>query len=508
MRSLSWFKLALVLSSASLVLAACAQSVVTPVDAKGRADSGEFPEGGLLDGRPADATLPDAGLPDGHLPDGYLPDGQVPPDSSPPTPDGAPTGASSLSTHLTLKADLNVKSDTQLLSATITLPGAATVLLVADGRYGPLGKNAANIYITADGTKASNDSYIDWSKSTNMQQHCFNAIGVVTLGAGPHTFNLVADHISGGGFYVGAGSNLSVMVNPATEVAQTVLGADTGAFDFVTANCGDGCAVPHTPMVSRKTAVTSTADPVILLASGRSYAATAYGDAMWGIYVDGAYPGNGTGLWTVNDIWDGAETQAPMYTHAFVNGLSAGTHTFSLDASEFPWGTTEETVIYKVGAGTRLVTLRGGMTVKGSSPQSTALHDNTDYVAIGTSTGWPGVPPVGTSVLLAEASIDIPPNHTGVVMFIAKTRVQGDKTDAGGTVNLWIAIDGVKVSNDGLQQLASPCSSSQRTVTASYLSTGSSALSTGKHTVQVFGKATGSFLHLCMNKDLPLIWFD
>jgi hypothetical protein len=448
-------------------------------------------------------TLSDGGIPDqGKTPDqGKVPDQKLLIDGPP------PLGASALSTHLSLKADVNITSDKPLLSATLTLPKAATLLLVADGRYGPLGHNAANIYIAADGAKASNDSHIDWTQSTNMQQHCFNAIGVVTLGAGTHTIDLVADYIGGGGFYVGAGSNLSVMVDPATEVAQAVLGADAGPFDFTTVNCGDGCAVPHVPMVSQKLAVASPTDPVILLASGRSYAAQAYGDAMWGIYVDGAYRGNGAGLWTVNDIWSGAETQAPMFTHAFVTGLAAGTHTFSLDATEFPWGSTEETVIYKVGAGTRLVALRG-MAVRGSSPQSTVLHDTTDYFCIGTSTGWPGVPTVGTNVLLAQAPVNIPPGHSGVVMFIAKTRVQGDQTDAGGTVSLWIAIDGVKVSNDGIQQLAYPCSSSQRTVTASYLSTGASALSAGTHTVQVFGKATGSFLHLCMNKDLPLLWFD
>ena len=458
------------------LLVGCAQADLSS-DARHSGAEGLLPDGSSPDAGPSDGSPPHEGLPDGSSPDGSLPDGSLPDAAAPPPL----LGASKLSTHLKLASDLNIKSDKVLLSAQVTLPTAATVLLVADGRYGPLGHNAANIYITVDGTKASSDSYIDWTQSTNMQQHCFNAIGVKSLAAGSHTINLVADYISGGGFYVGAGSNLSVMVNPATSVEQAILTSDTGAFDFTTANCGDGCPVPHTPMLSRQINVSSTSDPVILLASGRTYAATAYGDAMWGIYVDGSYPGNGAACWTVNDIWDGAETHAPMYAHAFINGIPAGTHTFSLDATEFPWGTTEESVVYKVGAGTRLVALRGGMVVKGSSPQSTALHDNTDYLPIGTSSGWSGVPPVGTSVLLAEASIDVPPNHSGVVMFIAKTRVQGDKTDAGGTVSLWIAVDGVKVSNDGIQQLASPCSSSQRTVTASYLAAGSSALLTGTH---------------------------
>jgi hypothetical protein len=45
-------------------------------------------------------------------------------------------------------------------------------------------------------------------------------------------------------------------------------------------------------------------------------------------------------------------------------------------------------------------------------------------------------------------------------------------------------------------------------MTASVLTAGSGTLSPGRHTITVWARAQGSFVHLSMVQDLPLIWFD
>jgi len=434
----------------------------------------------------------------------------APDDVAPPDAGASAIGAWPESAYASLAHDVTVSVDGAVLSTSVGLPSDAWVVVSSDGRYGPGGGRVANVYITVDGAKVSNDSYIDWTHSTNPQQHCFNAIGALALGAGTHDVRLVADVVDGA-FYVGSGTNLAVMVHPAEQVSVRVLGQDSATFAYTTAGIGDGTAPPHDPVVTSVLALPVPTD-VVALASGRSYhagsGAGTYGDAMWGIHLDGAYVGNAAGLWTVNDIWTGAETQAPMFLHAFLPLMAAGQHHLSLDASEFPWGSDEDTVQYRVGSGTRLVTLAGGMTVRGGAPISQALYDTTDYVGIGTDQSWPGVPPVETDVVLSSADFDVPPGHSGVVMFVAKSRVQGDPSDTGGTVSLRLKLDGTFVGSVGIQQLAYPDAVSQRTIGTSYLSAGSAALGPGHHTIQAIARADGSFLHLAMVKDLPLLWFD
>jgi|GEM_PF-3063440 len=466
----------------------------TPVDT-GAADivddsavAADAPEGGYDVGAAADAS-----------------DDFMPPDAGVST-----TGAWPQSSYASLPEDVTVSVDGTVLSTSVSLPSDAWVVVSSDGRYGPSGALAANVYITVDGGKVSNDSYIDWTHSTNPQQHCFNALGALVLDAGTHDVRLVADVIDGA-FYVGSGTNLAVMVHPAEQVSVRVLGQDSAAFAYTTAGIGDGTAPPHDPVATSVLALPVPTD-VVALASGRSYhagsGAGTYGDAMWGIHLDGSYVGNAAGLWTVNDLWTGAETQAPMFLHAFLPSLAAGQHGLSLDASEFPWGGDEDTVQYRVGAGTRLITLAGGMTVRGSAPISQAQYDTTDYVGIGTDQGWPGVPAVGTDVVLSSADFDVPPGHSGVIMFVAKSRVQGDPSDDGGTVSLRLKLDGSFVGPVGIQQLAYPDAVSQRTIATSYLSAGAGALAPGHHTIQAVARADGSFVHLAMVKDLPLLWFD
>ncbi len=414
--------------------------------------------------------------------------------------------ASTGSAYLTVSADTQVTGRVTLLSAPLLLGASDSVLVHSDGRYYPSGASVtASVHAEIDGVVVTNHAVIDWRASNNPQQHSFNVIGAATLGPGDHTVALVAEAIAGT-FYVGAGSNLSVMVHPARDVVASSLASDSTEFAFTTNGVTPGTPAPHTPLLTYAT--TFQNEDTVALASARAYYGSGYGDAMLGLYLDGANPGNAASSWTVNDIWTGAETQAPLSCHAFFRSLD-GAHTLSFDASEFPWGQQgEDTVKYKVGAGARAVFLRGDMVVRGSASQSSVVDNTIDYVGIGTSQNWPGVPSVGTDVRLVDAFFDVPVGHSGVIFFAAKTRVQGDSSDVGGTARLWIAIDGARVGATGVQQLASPDSISQRTVSASYLSAGAGALPPGKHHVEVFGRADGSFIHLAMNKDLPLIWFD
>ncbi len=131
-----------------------------------------------------------------------------------------------------------------------------------------------------------------------------------------------------------------------------------------------------------------------------------------------------------------------------------------------------------------------------------------DGWCIGSSSGWPGCPPAGSDVLLAQTTISVPDGHPGVVMLLAKTRVQGDDSDPGGTARLWITVDGTPRGSVGVQQLAAPFSVSQRTISASYVAAGDERLRPGKHLVRVYGRANGSFIHLVYLRDLPLLWFD
>jgi hypothetical protein len=301
------------------------------------------------------------------------------------------------------------------------------------------------------------------------------------------------------------------MIHPSDQLVAKSSLQDSQAFNYLTSGDNPGIATPHDPLLSASANLSSASD-VVALASARVYhggsGSGTYGDAMLGIYLDGSNPGNGQSTWSVNDIWTGAETQAPLFAHAFFASMPSGNHTVSFDTSEFPWTGQEDTVVYTVGAGATFLVLRDGLTVRGSAPISQALNNSIDYIGIGTNENWPGVPAVSTDVELASSTFVVPPGHSGVVMFMAKSRVQGDSADAGGTVSLRLSLDGSFVGSTGIQQLKSPDSVSQRTISSSYLASGSLALTPGSHTIKAIARAEGSFKHLAMNKDLPLLWFD
>ena len=439
------------------------------------------------------------------------------------------------SKYLSLTSDMNVVSNspvfTNVLETTISLPRAQWVYVQSDGGIEPSGTSLAWLEIYIDQVRISNSSTIDWRGSSNAVAHSFNCIGAKYLSAGSHTIQLQASKKGSGTYKIKAKSNLSIMTDPAPTVLVSSLSSDAGPYNFNTTSQNCLNSHPNLSVLAQNVGLTSP-QVIISLASGRSYKTTASGDAMWGIFHNGTYPGNNAASWSVNDLFEGAELQAPMYNHAYVSGVT-GNNSMTLRASEYPWidQNTQNTVVYKIGATTKLISLTG-MQVKGKGTAGghNCTYYFTDWKAVGTgpegtvsecsqfpecspteprTCGTTDRPCTGTDVLLASGTISIPAGHSGVVMIVAKTHLQGDSCDNGSTARLKIKLDGSWVGSEGLQQTKCPNGESQRIMGASYLATG---LSQGNHSVQVYGRidlaSTDSVRHISMTRYLPLIWFD
>lgn len=417
------------------------------------------------------------------------------------------------SAYVSLTSDKYVNGGpVTVLTTTVRASRSGWLFVSSDGRFYPGGPGLVTAAIYVDGTKVSNDTILDWRQTTNGQQHSYNTVGALYVGAGTHTVSLIASS-QDSVVWFGSTSNLSAMLDAATSVTNKSLGSDTALLNFDTAGVQEGNVLPSTAHKSIVSSAVTASGPVIVYASGRSYAhGDYYGDAMWGIFVDGAEPNINSMTWSINDLYTGAETQAPMYNQGYFS-VGPGSHTFSLEASESPYnnGLTNN-VRYKIGANSRLITLTGGMSVVGKGlyddPSKYGVGRRYSYVCIATNNGNSNCASTGTEVVLGKGSVYIPPTHNGVVYFSARTRIQGDNQDSGGIVVLYLKIDGKVVGSKAVQQLAFPHSASTRTLTASYLATGVNRLAPGYHTAQVIGVAYGNFLNLSMNADLPLIWFD
>lgn len=448
-------------------------------------------------------------------------------------------GASTESRFTKLTSDTLVSSTgyQTVLSTSITLLQPKGVLVVADGRLYPAGRaRMPDLGIRIDGSLAdSSQAILDWTGTVSgaAVQHSFDAIAYRQLGAGTHTIQLVArNHPARGSgrFRVGADSALSVMVDPAPHVLVSKLGADSQNIDLAT-NQPPGIVIREgdpRPMVTlgRNRPWVSSPTPVASLYSGRAYVAcnTAYpnntpgstnseGDAAWGLQLsNSSCVENSQSSWSVNDLWRGAEKHANLYGHGYhtVTGgtsieFNAGELVFNDSVNNF-----ENAVCYRVGANSQMISLYG-MGISGSAPVDFTGCRTYRFRCIGTSMGSSGCPTVGQEVVLATKTIHIPSGHNGVVFFSAKTRIQGDPSDAGGNTFLYLKIDGVQRGSFGVQQLVHPQGASSRTLTASYLSADgpqSARLAPGNHTVQVVAKAQGSFRHVSVTKDLPLVYFD
>lgn len=423
------------------------------------------------------------------------------------------------SRYLQLSADQRVSPGTvPLLSATVQLPAATWVYVQSDGRYYPGGTSAANAYITINGNIVSNDSYLDWTQSNAGQQHSFNVIGAQYLPAGTHTVTLNGVAVRAPVFF-GSGTNLSILATSATAVTNSRVSADTGQLNFNTAGSAEGSPLQADDRMNLlSVSAGNQQGPIVAMASGRAYVFGAYGDAMMGILLNGQEAGISSMTWSINDLYTGAETQAPLYSQAMFTTPSPQS-TVQFVASESPYYQPQDpntnNVRYKVGANSRLVTLANGFQVygKGLNPQfdyaGAGPYRRFAYVCVGTNGFLPSCPPVGSEVVLGRGQVCVPAGHNGAVLFSTKSRVQGDVNDGGGTVYLYLKLDGVRVGSLGVQQLGpKPNAVSTRTVTASYLTAEAAALTPGCHAVESVAQVVGDFRHMSMNADMPLVWFD
>jgi hypothetical protein len=402
-----------------------------------------------------------------------------------------------------------VSTRTTLLSATIQLARRDSVFVEATGTVAPtMPASAGRIVVTFDGKPVTSASAIDWRASFDPVRHTFDVVGARRASAGQHTVRLVVQPLSGA-LAVSATSNLSVFLHPARTVEARALGKKAGPFDFQTYGTS-GQDTPHTPILHATVdgrLKTVALGSVSAIRSGRD------GDAMIGIYRNGAHPDPVASLWSVNDICTCAETEGPLFTQAFLAGGGRKRRVVSLDASELPWWTSlgENPASYSVAAGARLLVLNGMHLAGRAPPIADGYPDErgtaTDFWCLASDRGWPGCAPVETDVLVAQGVLNVAPDASGVVMFAAKSRVQADNADAGGTVSMWLTLDGERVGATGVQELRSPSSVSQRTIAASYLAAGSARLQPGPHVVRLYARADGSFVHVSLVRDLPLMWF-
>jgi hypothetical protein len=220
---------------------------------------------------------------------------------------------------------------------------------------------------------------------------------------------------------------------------------------------------------------------------------------------------NNESSWGANDIFSGAELQAPISAIGYSPLESEDSVSIRLGLSELAFNYFENGACFKGGAQTRLVSFHG-MAVAGKLSNDSSYCSSYVYQCVASNSGWPGCPATGSFVTLASGMFSIPAGHNGVVYFSARTNVQGDASDPGGDFYIGIRIDGIDVGSIGTQQLNYPNGASRRAVSASYLSasggSSSNTLGVGSHSIEVYARATGSYIHLSATKGLTLVYFD
>jgi hypothetical protein len=412
----------------------------------------------------------------------------------------------SSSRYVQLSSDVLVTTSSQqqpqvVVQTSVTLATDQDVFFESDGRFFPNSQNGlAVMEIRLDGGLVSDGSALDYKDYADPQQHSYNCIGATHVPAGTHTVQLVAyNHpsVSGGQFYVGAGSNLSVVVDPAVSTSHAWLNTDSAIVNVATDGVDPPTAVPYRAVVSTSHLV--YADPVVVLTSGRALAGnspTYGGDAMFGSYLNGVCPSTAEQAWTVNDLTPSAESHAPLYGHALYPSAS-GTVTATLAATELPYGLqqTENPVRYVVGSQSTVIAMSGGMPIYGGVVQggSTAICSPNTYqgAPVGGNNFW-------------SAPLTVQAGESGNVFFTVKTRILDCNPNEGpGTVVLQLVLDGAGVGSVGVQQYDFNNTCHQRTLTASYLALG---MSQGPHSVSAVVSNSG-LTNLAIGGDMGLLFF-
>jgi hypothetical protein len=438
------------------------------------------------------------------------------------------------SKYIQLKRNRDIEKPTTLLQTTVTLRHLDSVYVQTDGTYRPRGAgSAADVYVTVDGRKVTNDSLADWRSSEQLDAHPFDAMGSVTVARGRHVIELRAESPTlarcdgaicpastgtgaprADGFQVLAGANLSVFVDPAPEVISQRLGGDRGPFDFDTTGyfTTDTRLTKPLPIVPLLSTTVAQKESAVALGSGWLSASGGTGDAMLTFLLDGRFPGDDVAGWADSDLWYGAELRAPESVQAFVAPSTAQSQV-ALGTIEFPWmpawGLADDPVVYSVAAGTTMTVL-SGMSSAGvvGGPHDTS-PDPLPAALIGGS--LEGVP-TGVPVQLASTTVRVARGSRGVVFFSAKALDQGgggfDGPPYRGTLSLFLTIDGKRVGPRVRQEVTTPDAGSGGTIATSYLTAGRKHLRPGSHLVQVWGRADGPFRQAWMWPNAALVWFD
>ena len=447
--------------------------------------------------------------------------------------------ARSLSSFQRVAEDLQVQGSSPIvvLTRSFTLAAPTRVFAVADGRHFPVDAPAATLRIRFDGDESqSSVSVTDWGSSQRPVMHGFNVLADAWLEAGQHTVDLVASaHPSRPGrFRIGAGSGLSVLVQPLSRLQTEALPGVSANINVTTFAPAQGIDVnegdadrPLLPLLTQtlRNPGSRTLD-VVTLASGRGFHAcdsgidNGRGDALLGLRADGVCPSTHSASWSVNDIDPDAEMQAPLMLHGVQRLLPGQQRMLALVGSELafgsdqagsPSGPHENGVCWGLGSARMLSASGGGVVGAASSgaPQFCATYT---WRCVASTIGALGCPPAGSDVVIASTMVQIPAGHDGIVLFNARTRIQAGNSDSQATAVLGIRVNGQSVGAIGIQQLAAGAAQASRTLSASYLSapgTPSGALAVGTHLIEVTVNVSGaSLVHPSVPMDLALTWFD
>lgn len=401
---------------------------------------------------------------------------------------------------------------TSVISRTFKLTKTQNVLIVADGSFVPhsnIGKGEIYIKVNND-SSLSNTSIIDWRDKATMSPHAFNCIAAVTLPKGTHTIKLMAlvsKDSPAFNFKVGKNAGLSILVDAAKTMVTSVPKTPENVINVTTGRKGGQAPLAMDNMITNDVDAGQNKTNVISLSSGTSRWGGKDGDALWGIFLnDEDCINNGSSQWTVNDLLESTEYEAPMFSHAF-HTLS-GKNTLKLKAGELSFKDFENVTHYKINKNTRLISLYG-MKLAGKAEITNTYCHREEWGFFGSSKKtfqyyWP----VGVPKEIIAKEIVIPADHNGIVLFLAKFRLQAGPNGDQGLASLWLNIDGKDVGTISVQGFRPPVSTSSRTISSSYLSSGSSRLSAGKHIVKVYLKSEGTFEGIAHTFDLPLVYFD
>jgi len=421
-----------------------------------------------------------------------------------------PAATPALGASASLTSDRTVSGSATLLS--VHAAGGGPVLILADGWLVPGSVLRAELRLTVDGAPVGSRAVLDWHGAHHPVTHGFRVLAAPALAAGDHVVSLLAT--SDAPSLIGAGTVLSVLERPAARVAEQMAPSPPLVVQTRTpAALADTDTLPH-DAVARLSAGAAHG-PVIALAAGSvAYDGDGthdFGDALWGVWMDGVEQPANTATYADNDICRCAELAAPLAVQALFGDGQVSGRTIGIGATAEPWAQKlgPDTVRYRVLPQSVLVLLAGGMDVAGGlavlDPAGAGGRvKRFPYLCVASTHAFTGCPAAGTARQIGAADFSVPAGHARETLFSAALRVQGDGRDGGGRFEAWLELDGQRVGSPGLQELSPASPVSTRTVTLSYLA----ALTPGRHHVALVCRATGDFWHLAVTRNLPLVWFD